>query len=421
MSSLVPRAASEQLKELVDDFRVVIVNGPRQGGKTTLLELYRDTYGGTYRSLDDPDQLRAAREDPVTYAWSETLPLMIDEVQRGGDDLVLAVKRQVDRDKQRPGQFVLSGSTRFLTVPTLSESLAGRAVFLDLWQLSMGERTSGGCGSLRAVFQDPMSLVGARSPWTRDGYIDLVCTGNYPEAIRLRAPASRRRWFTSYVRTIVERDIEEFAAVEHADVIPKLLALVAARSGSPFVASDVARSLQVNYQTVQTYLSYVAMVFLVAEVPAWSTNLTSRLTKASKVFLTDSGLAASLLRVGPEGLREPGARSLGGLVETFVFAELVKLRSLTGDAFEIYHYRDRDQREIDFILEAPDGRIVAVEVKGTATPSPDHARHLRWLRDKLGERFVAGVVLHVGEHSLSYGNRIIAAPISTLWDHRSLG
>jgi predicted AAA+ superfamily ATPase len=155
-------------------------------------------------------------------------------------------------------------------------------------------------------------------------------------------------------------------------------------------------------------------------VPAWSTSLTSRITKTPKAFITDSGLAAHLIRATPEALREPGHPALGGLVETFVFTELLKLRAQTSDGFDLYHYRDRDGREIDFICEMPDGRIVAIEVKASASPSRQDSRHLAWLRDKLGDRFVAGVVLHLGRHTLSYGDRITACPVSVLWNHSAL-
>jgi uncharacterized protein len=152
-------------------------------------------------------------------------------------------------------------------------------------------------------------------------------------------------------------------------------------------------------------------------VPAWSGNLTSRLTKAPKVFVTDTGLAAQLMRADPQGLMRPGSPALGGLAETLVLTELLKLRGLTDDAFDICHLRDRDGRDIDFVLETPDGTIVAIEVKASASPSPADARHLTWLRDKLGEKFAAGVVLHFGQHAASYGDRILALPVAALWGY----
>lgn len=415
MDNLIPRAAAEQLSETMRDFRVTIVNGPRQAGKTTLLEMFQQGHGGTYRSLDDPLQLGAATADPTSYAEAtERRPLIIDEVQRAGDPLILAVKRWVDTTR-RPGQFVLAGSTRFLTVPTLSESLAGRAAFVELWPYGMVERTTGGHDFLHADFRSPAKLLGKATSWRRPDYIDLITTGSFPEVVELSGPDARRRWFTGYLRTVIDRDIQEFADIRQATILPQLAALVADRAGHPLVVNDIAVSLGLSRDTVQAYLGHFDTVFLMATVRPWSTNLTSRETKSPKVFFTDAGVAAHLLRVDARSLGQPGNQFLGRLVETFVFTELLKLKGLTSDALDILHYRDRDGREIDFILEAADGSIFAIEVKASASPTPKDARHLTWLRDKLGDRFTAGIVLHLGDQGVSYGDRIMALPISALW------
>lgn len=418
MSGLLPRSALDQLIESVADFRVVVVNGPRQAGKTTLLSMYQDRHQGQYRSLDDAEQLSAALADPVSYVESQVRPLIIDEVQRGGDPLVLAIKRAVDTNPE-PGQFVLAGSSSFLTVPTLSESLAGRTVFVDLWPLSVSERVQAATGFMDQVFHRVSDLAGHRSPWTKRDYLDVICTGGFPQAVQVGSAASRRRWFTGYLRTVVSRDIADFAQPRHAQAIPRLAGMIAARHGGLLVVSDMAKSLGLDHHTVQQYISYLETVFLVTTVPAWSTNATSRFVKTPKAFLTDSGLAAHLLGVSPEALEEPGHRLLGGMVEDFVYSELLKQQSLTGDAFTIHHYRDRDKREIDFICELPDGRIAAFEVKASASPKAEHARHLVWLRNLLGDQFCAGVVLHLGQESFAYDDRIASLPISALWNHHT--
>jgi uncharacterized protein len=317
-----------------------------------------------------------------------------------------------------PGQFILSGSTRFLTVPTLSESLAGRAVFVDLWPLSMAERSGRvGADFLERLFTEPGSLVSAISPWQRADYLESLCRGGYPELINIDSPGARRSWFNGYVRTVTSRDIQEFAQLSDGRSLTRLLSLAAARSGGLLVYEDLARGLGVSGHTASTYLSYLETVFLSATVPAWATNASLRVTKTPKLFLTDSGLAAHLLRVTPELLQPPGHPALGGLVETFVYTELLKAQARTDGAFEISHLRDRDGREVDFVCEGPDGKVVAIEVKSSTSPRPDSDRHLRWLRDKLGDRFVAGVVLYLGEHSYSLGDRIMLLPVSAIWEH----
>ncbi|GAB3173802.1 ATP-binding protein [Myceligenerans halotolerans] len=415
MPEIYPRRAAEPLSGLVDDFRVVIVGGPRQAGKTTLLKQLQQTAGGSFITLDDDDTLNLAVSDPRGLADFGDRPRIIDEVQRGGDALVRAIKLAVDRDDV-PGQFVLSGSTRFLTVPTLSESLAGRAVFLDLWPLSAAETTGSSLDAPTALFDvDRMARLSIPHVWTRQEYFDLFCAGGYPEARRIDSDSRRRTWFNGYLSTVVLRDVTDFATVQHGSAIPRLASLLAARLGSELNVSDLTSGLGLNRTTVANYLSYLEMVYLTTTVSPWFANLTSRIVKTPKVFITDSGLAAALLGVRPESGAVPGHRQAGPLTETFVLSELRRQLTTTDDPAEVYFYRDREKREIDFILERGDGSVVAIEVKASASVGPDAARHLAWLRDKLGDRFVAGYVMHLGDTVLPLGDRILSLPVSALW------
>lgn len=420
MEELVPRLAERELCDLVGAFRVVVVNGPRQAGKTTLLRSVQRHHGGELRSLDDPIVLQAALDDPTTFAAYGERPLIIDEVQRGGDALVRAVKYAVDRD-DRPGQFVLSGSTRFLTVPTLSESLAGRAIFVDLWPFAMAERVRDDGHICDMLFDDPKkTLLAPPSVWDRDAYLDLFCAGGFPEAVRIGSERLRRSWFDGYLRTVTTRDIREFAHVSQAGLLEDLLGLVASRAGGGLVLADLARPVGLAQPTVRSYLSYLETVFLLATVPVWSTNLTSKIAKTPKGYVTDAGIHAHLLKITPEAVGHPGHPALGGLVETFAFTELTRLQGAAEVDFNVRHLRDRDGREIDFILEGADGRVVGVEVKASVSPGADDARNLRWLQQRIGEKFAAGVVLYLGKTSLSLGDNIYALPISALWGHRPL-
>jgi uncharacterized protein len=414
------RDAERRLQELASWLRVVIVNGPRQSGKTTLLRMFQERTTATYVTLDDAFQLAQARDDPATFVAQGPSPLIIDEVQRGGDELIRAVKILVDQRQDR-GQFILSGSARFLTVPTLSESLAGRAGFIDLWPLSLAERTGAPANFADRVFGDPTSLLDDRqSAWTRDNYLDLITSGGYPEALTIPVQSARWSWYDGYLSTVIVRDIGDFTSIRDADAIPKVAGLVAARSGSPMVLADLARDLGMRAETIRNYLAYLEIVFLTVTVPAWSGNLTAKITKTPKVFVTDSGLAAHLLRVTSGALRAPGNAALGGLLETFVLSELVKLQAVSDTAFDVYHLRDRAGAEVDFILEGPAGQVVGLEVKASASPGGDDAKHLRWLKGKLGSRMTAGVVLHLGSGAGSFGEGIYALPVSALWGHRLL-
>lgn len=419
MDDLLPRLSERRLTELMRGFRVVVLNGPRQAGKTTLLEMYKDHHGGELLSLDDPTQLEAALDDPRTMITESPRPLLIDEVQRAGNPLVLTIKYVVDRDRSR-GQFILSGSAQFLTVPKLSESLAGRAAFLDLWPFSMAERTGGPADFCELAFERPDALRRpGRTCWSRADYLELICGGSFPEAVAMPI-GDRRQWFESYLQTVISRDIREFAHIQQGASVPRLLSLLAARAGSTIALADLARGVELGIETTRNYLGYLNGVFLTAHVPAWSTNLTSKAAKTPKPFLTDSGLAAHVLGVDQDALRRAGNPALGGLVETYVFTELTKLRSTAAAPFKIYYFRDRGGREIDFILERFDGRIVAIEAKATASPSARDAAHLRWLREQLGDRFAAGIVIHLGEVSASFGDRVQVLPLSALWGHADL-
>jgi len=420
MTDLIPRMARGVLDELAAALRIVIVNGPRQSGKTTMLKQFQRVHGGSYRTLDNRQDQEAAIADPVAFAAEGARPRLIDEVHRGGDWLIRAIKIAVDADPE-PGQFILSGSSRFLTVPTLSESLAGRAVFLDLWPLAVAERTEGPADFFSQVFgMSGRNMSDQESRWRREDYVQVICDGGYPEVLTLTSALARRAWYDSYLTTIINRDISEFAEIVKAAAIPRLLGLVAARSGSSAVVADLARSADLDRTTTRNYLTYLDTVFLTAELAPWSTNLTKRLSKTPKIFVTDSGLAAHLLGVSAADLSRVGHPALGGLLETFVFTELLKLRTVSQVPVSIWQLREGQDREIDFVLEGPGGAVVAIEVKATTSPGSDTARHLRWFKEKTGDRFRAGIVLHLGSRSSSFGDGIVAMPVSALWGHAVL-
>ncbi|GAA3442339.1 ATP-binding protein [Planomonospora venezuelensis] len=419
MSRLIPRAIEPLLHELASGLRIVIVNGPRQSGKTTLLRQAHAVRGGQYVTLDDEKTLAAALEDPVSFVRGRPRPLIIDEIQRGGDKLVRAIKMAVDESRDR-GQFILSGSSKFLTIPTLSESLAGRAGFLDLWPLSLSERVAGPIDFIERVFEEPQSLIGARSEWSREDYLEAIIRGGYPETFPLKSDLARSRWYEGYASTILNRDITDFAQVHHVGSLSRLLVLIAARAGSPAVLADLARDADLGRDTVRNYLSYLNMVFLTNDLQGWAANLNTRAAKTPRTYITDSGLATQLLSVTRAKLRTPGHRALGGLLETFVVAELTKLKAMSLSRVDLYFYRDSNDHEVDIVLESPRGEVVAIEVKASVSPGLGAAKHLVWLREKLGDRFVAGVVLHLGEQALSFGDRILSLPVSALWGHTRL-
>lgn len=405
-----------RVSEALESFRVVVLHGARQSGKTTLAKQVAADRGGTYATLDDDQTLLAALEDPRTFLGEQRHPLVIDEIQLGGDRLVRAIKTAVDDDPAR-GRFLLTGSTDFLSVPTISESLAGRAAIMRLWPLSVAEIHRAPGSSLLAWFEGGVE-PGEVSQLTRSDYLRLVCRGGYPEVVEL-PPAPRRTWFESYTETVISRDVAALADVRRAGALRALLRLAAARTAGELNVADWCRRLGIDRGTVESYLGWLRMVFLIHELPAWTRSPAPRVVRRPKLHLTDTGLAAALMNVDVDALRPATATLTGTLLETFVANEVARQVSASGEPLHLHHYRDGSGHEVDLVIERSDGTVVAVEVKATASPGPDHLRQLVWLRDRLDEAspgtFRAGVLLHSGERSLRVGDRLYSSPIDVLW------
>ncbi len=401
------------VESALGEARVVLVNGARQSGKTTLARRVAGTAGARFVSMDAPASLRAARDDPAGFLEGEGL-LVIDEFQKAGESLLLAIKEEVDR-RPSPGRFLLTGSTRFLTIPTLSESLAGRVDILDLWPLSQGE-IRGGRDSLPDHLFGPVSRLRSLRPaaLSRREYFEALCRGGFPEAQR-RSAAGRRNWFASYVDTVTQKDVPEIARIRQARDLKRVLRLLAANTAGELNVSSLARDLGMPRTTVDGYLPLLETVYLFFLVPAWSRNLSAKVVRHPKVHILDAGLAAHLLGVDSAGLSLPGCPATGRLLETFVAGELARQRTWSAVPFDLHHLRDRDGMEVDLVLARPDGRVAGVEVKAARSLGASDARSLAWMRDRLGTDFVQGVVLYTGEEVLPLGDRLTALPLSALW------
>ena len=421
-SATLPRRIEPALRRALGVFRVVVLHGPRQSGKTTLSRRILD--GGTFLSLDDPALLPLALDDPTGFVAGRSRPVVIDEVQRGGDDLVRAIKLAVDADPS-PGAFLLTGSTSFLTVPVLSESLAGRAVFFHLAPFSEVEIGGAAHGLLARLLDPPRRDAAASShsdllrvppsAMTRHQYAERICRGGYPEATRL-SDDDRRLWFSAYLHTAVTRDVVELTGARRSTELPRLLRAVAARTAGELVMQDLHRDLEFgSIDTTADYLSYLEMTHLVTRLPGWATGAATRAKRRSKVHVADTGLAAAMLGLTAESLSDPATEGRGPLHETFAVNELRRQATAIAPDLRFCHYRDSRGREIDLLIERPDGRLIALEVKAGATARPADAKWLAWLRDLIGDRFEVGLVLYGGPHPLRLSDRILALPLSYLW------
>jgi predicted AAA+ superfamily ATPase len=407
---LIPRAITSRLLETLRESRAVAVVGPRQSGKTTLVrDLIGEDYPATYVTLDDAATRNAATADPTGLVAELVPPVIVDEIQRA-PDLLLAIKERLDRD-DRPGQFLITGSANIQTLPTIRDALPGRVEYVPLWPLAQSE-IEGGAGDL----VDRLFATGglpAESPAARRDIAARVAAGGYPGAFR-RSSRSRTRFFSSYVDSVVGRDVPDVARTRDAGTAGRLLRILAARSSSLLSRESLANDLGVDRKTVDHHLRILEDLMLVRVHQPWHTNLGQREVKTPKAYLVDTGMMASLIGSNAEGvMRNPdiGGRAL----ETFVAMELAKLASWSEASPRLFHYRDRDGREVDVVLERPDGSIVAAEVKLAATVTAADFRALTYLRDKLGKRYIRGVLLHAGVATLPFGDRLVALPMTALW------
>jgi uncharacterized protein len=420
VTTIRPRHATEVALRKVGAARGIVINGPRQSGKSELLRILQQRLGGTLRTLDQPQQLRIARTDPTGFVESKEPPLFIDEVQRGGDSLILAIKVLLDRSQDK-GQVVLAGSTRFLTEPRLSESLAGRIRFVDLWPFSQGEIDTLGSGSDRLLDRlfwdfDQLAESARTTPvLTRHEVFERVCTGGFPEAVLAPSARDRVDFFNDYVRTISQRDIGELGRIAQRFELPLVLRLLAERTASISNASSFAEALQTSHDSMNRYLPLVETVFLSHSLPGFAATTAARSRRKSKTYVTDTGLAASLLGLNADRLADPAVTLSGALFETFVVNEFVKQSAWSDEQVRFSHYRDADQREVDLVLETPDGRVAAVEMKAAVDVDPSDFKHMAYLRDRLGERFACGVVIHCGREPGRWGDRLMSLPVSALW------
>jgi uncharacterized protein len=409
----VARHVRGEVLEALGESRAVALLGARQVGKSTLArELAASgAYPARLFDLDDDEVAAAARLDPRGFVAEISGPAIIDEVQRA-PGLLLAIKQRLDTDQSR-GQFLLTGSANLLTLPTVADALPGRVEYVNLWPFSQGELRGRRETFIERLFEGggPPPVSGA--PVGRGAVAGLIVTGGYPEP-QGRGARGRARFFASYVSSLLSRDLGDVASVRDVGRIEQLLRVIAARSGALASFHGMASDLGIDAGTVRAHTEILESLFLVRRLRPWTANLGSRQVKTPKLYVVDSGLLASLLGAGERRFVEDGGVA-GALLESFVAMELVRQSDWCEQPLSLFHYRDKQQREVDVVLERHSGEVVGVEVKAAATVDGRDLAGLRHLRDRLGERFKAGVVLYTGSEALPFGERLSVVPLSGLW------
>lgn len=406
-----PRYLVPRLREALADSPAVLVHGPRQCGKTTLARLVGEPRGYRYVSFDDEAVATAARADPVGFVSDLPARTILDEVQRV-PEIFTSLKAAIDR-RRTAGRFILTGSANVLLVPTLAESLAGRMAILRLHPLAQGE-----IGGRRPRFIERLFRAGFKTGVAdRLGpeLADRITAGGYPAALARRSATRRRAWYRDHVEAQIQRDVRDLSRIRSLDTLPRLLAFAAAQTGRLVNVADLASPFELTRQTIHEHVTLLERVFLLERLPAWHANRLSRLVKRPKLHVGDTGVACALLGVDA-GQLTADRPLLGALLETFVFQELRRQASWLPEPVEFFHFRDRDDFEVDIVLEQGALAVAGVEVKAAATVKDADLRGLRKLRAVAGKRFVAGVVLYDGSAGIAFGDGLFAVPVRKLWE-----
>ena len=406
----VPRRAAPAITDALADTRVVLVNGARQAGKSTLVRAVAGQRAAEWRDLDLPQDRQSAHQDPIGFVAFPGL-MVIDEIQRA-PELLLAIKAKVDADPS-PGQFLLTGSSRLLGLRELPDTLPGRMETIELWPFSQGEIDGAPDSFIDAAFRLGPEIR-HESTITRADYADRLVRGGLPEDVARTDPRRRGRFLDAYVQNLIDRDVRQLAEIERAPQLATLIRLLAARAGQLVAPGSLESDLRISRPTVARYMRLLEEVFLIKRLPGWSRNLGTRATAAPKLIFADSAIAARLLGLESHALRRPGA-PFGTLLESFVLSELARQLTWSHHLADLCHYRDHNKVEVDGILEDRHGQVIGIEVKAASTVRTEDFNGLRQLSAKVGDDFVLGMVLYTGTATLPFGPKLRAVPVSALW------
>lgn len=390
----------------MQDTPAILINGPRQSGKTTLVKEYSPAL--PYYTLDDENTLNAAKQDPIGFI-NRIDKAIIDEIQRA-PELLRAIKLSIDENRQ-PGRFLLTGSANLFALPQIGDSLAGRMEILTLYPLSLAETQYRENHFIKYAQNQSWPSQTAYSE--ESDIVSQVLVGGYPEMLTRQTFDRRHAWAKSYIKAIVERDVKDISSIEKLVEMPRLLKVLAQQSGQLTNFTQIGGQLNLDTKTAQKYVGLLETLFLVHQLKPWHDNTLSRLIKTPKIHFLDSGLLACVNRITPESIKKDRS-SFENLLETWVYNELLKMCALADEPWNIYYYRDKDQVEVDFLLENHARKMIGIEVKASHTVMNQDFRGLRKLAALTNKNWISGIVLYNGSQCLSFGDNFWAIPFALL-------
>lgn len=409
--TLYHRHLAPRLKAALRDTPAILIHGPRQCGKTTLAKSVGAALNYTYLTFDDDAILASAKSDPVGFVANLPNRVILDEVQRV-PEIFTSIKSVIDK-RRTAGQFILTGSANVLLVPNLSDSLAGRMGILRLHPLSECELNGHKPHFLQSLLRGKFSS-GVFEPLGSE-LARQITRGGFPDAIKRSTASRQRAWYRDYVETHIQRDVQDLSKIRSLHTLPKLIQFAASYTSSLLNVSDLAAPFELTRQTINDHVTLLERVFLVDLLPSWHRNHMSRLVKRPKLHLGDTGLACAIRGLDAKQLVSDKA-SFGAMLETFVLQELRRQSTVETDPVSFYHYRDRDDFEVDIVVEGHGNVVAGIEVKSAASVNSSDFRGLRKLKSSVGQQFAAGVVLYDGTATIRFERDLFAVPIRNLWE-----
>jgi predicted AAA+ superfamily ATPase len=407
------RYIANPIIEALKDTPVILINGARQTGKSTLCRqlVEKGSFDGQIMTMDDPTTLTAAQTDPLGFLQDLSPHAIIDEVQRA-PELFLSIKKLVDENRKER-RLILTGSADVMTLPLVGDSLAGRIEIHHLWPLSQTEILGKRSKFLNTLIAADGRFRSHKNNWK--SIVEAIRSGGYPEALQRENEGRKAKWFESYISAVLQKDIRNLANIEGLTQIPNILQLIGTRVGSTVNLSDIARLSGVKNTTLQRYMTLLEHVFLILKIPAWTPNVEGQFVKSPKIFLNDTGLLCHLRGERVDSLMA-NRTTAGSFLENFIITEIIKQLSWSDLFLKPYHFSVHSGAEVDLVLEDRKKQLYGIEIKSTASVGQNDFKGLKRLAEIAGKKFQRGIILYGGEHMVGgFGENLQAVPLSSVW------